>query len=88
MVGTLLALARMPLHSERYRTDGAGSEPYRVPSGTGRVAAGIGSEIIFPGQPLRSHPPSHAKESHMGNIVYIVGAIVIVVALLSFFGLR
>jgi hypothetical protein len=31
MVGTLLDVARVPLHSERYRTDGAGSEPYRVP---------------------------------------------------------
>jgi len=31
MVGTLLDLARVPLHSERYRTDGAGSEPYRAP---------------------------------------------------------
>jgi hypothetical protein len=49
---------------------------------------GLGPEIIIPGQPLRSHPPSLAKESHMGNIVYIVGAIVIVVALLSFFGFR
>jgi acid phosphatase family membrane protein YuiD len=31
---------------------------------------------------------SHAKEKVMTNIVYIVGVIVIVVAILSFFGLR
>jgi hypothetical protein len=32
--------------------------------------------------------PLDAKEMLMNRIVYIVGAIVIVVALLSFFGLR
>ena len=31
---------------------------------------------------------THAKATLMNNIVYIVGAIVIIVALLSFFGLR
>jgi hypothetical protein len=30
----------------------------------------------------------HSKEKVMTNIVYIVGAIVIVIAVLSFFGLR
>ena len=33
-------------------------------------------------------PQPHSKEKVMTNIVYIVGAIVIVVAVLSFFGLR
>jgi hypothetical protein len=32
--------------------------------------------------------PLHAKEMLVNRIVYIVGAIVIIVALLSFFGLR
>jgi hypothetical protein len=31
---------------------------------------------------------THAKGNFMNNIVYIVGAIVIIIALLSFFGLR
>ena len=31
---------------------------------------------------------THAKGNLMNNIVYIVGAIVIIVAILSFFGLR
>jgi hypothetical protein len=31
---------------------------------------------------------THAKASVMNNIVYIVGAIVIIAAILSFFGLR
>jgi len=49
---------------------------------------GIQPEIVIPGRTPRSHPLSHAKEKPMTNIVYIVGVIVIVVALLSFFGLR
>jgi small-conductance mechanosensitive channel len=36
----------------------------------------------------RFDPPTHAKENLMNNIVYIVGAIVIIVAILGFFGLR
>lgn len=31
---------------------------------------------------------SHAKEKLMSSIVYLVGAVVIVIAVLSFFGLR
>ena len=34
------------------------------------------------------HPTTHAKGYLMNNIVYIVGAIVIIIAVLSFFGLR
>jgi hypothetical protein len=34
------------------------------------------------------NPLTHAKGHLMNNIVYIVGVVVIVVALLSFFGLR
>jgi hypothetical protein len=37
-------------------------------------------------QPI--NPLTHAKGHLMNNIVYIVGVVVIVVALLSFFGLR
>lgn len=37
---------------------------------------------------LKFDPLTHAKGDLMNNIVYIVGAIVIIVALLSFLGLR
>jgi len=47
-----------------------------------------GIHPVIPGRTPRSHPLSHAKEKLMSNIVYIVGLIVIVVAVLSFFGLR
>jgi len=33
-------------------------------------------------------PDTHRKEKLMSRIVYIVGAVVIIIALLSFFGLR
>jgi len=36
----------------------------------------------------RFDPLTHTKGSLMNNIVYIVGAVVIVLAILSFFGLR
>lgn len=36
----------------------------------------------------RVHFQTHAKGNFMNNIVYIVGAVVIIIALLSFFGLR
>jgi hypothetical protein len=32
--------------------------------------------------------PGNPREAIMNNIVYIVGAVVIVIAILSFFGLR
>jgi hypothetical protein len=38
--------------------------------------------MVVPGSPL------HAKGKLMNNIIYIVGLIVIVAAILSFFGLR
>jgi hypothetical protein len=46
-----------------------------------------GIRPVIPGRAPRSHP-FHSKEKVMTNIVYIVGVIVIVVAVLSFFGLR
>ena len=36
----------------------------------------------------RFETPLNAEETLVNNIVYIVGAVVIIVALLSFFGLR
>jgi hypothetical protein len=38
--------------------------------------------------PCTRFEPPNAKETLMNRIVYIVGAIVIIIALLSFFGLR
>jgi hypothetical protein len=49
---------------------------------------GIRPEMVIPGRTPRSHPLSHAKEKLMSSIVYLVGAVVIVIAVLSFFGLR
>ena len=37
---------------------------------------------------LAIHPRTNAKGHLMNNIVYIVGAVVIIIAVLSFFGLR
>jgi hypothetical protein len=37
---------------------------------------------------MRFHPSTQVKGNPMNSIVYIVGLIVIVVAVLSFFGLR
>jgi len=45
----------------------------------------------FPPQPLRGAHVCHAtpKEAFvMNNIIYIVGLVVVVIAVLSFFGLR
>ncbi len=39
-------------------------------------------------RPARRSKDLDAKETPMDRIVYIVGAIVIIIALLSFFGLR
>jgi hypothetical protein len=36
----------------------------------------------------RCDPLTHAKGNAMSNIVYLVGTIVIILAVLSFFGLR
>jgi hypothetical protein len=77
--------ARALSHSERWRTDSARSDPY---PGKWWLAVGIRPEADISGRTPRSHPLSRAKEKLMSNIVYIVGVIVIVVALLSFFGLR
>jgi hypothetical protein len=37
---------------------------------------------------LTSYSLTHAKSKLMNNIIYIVGLIVIIIAVLSFFGLR
>lgn len=37
---------------------------------------------------VSGHSQTHVKGNSMNNIVYIVGAVVIIIALLSFFGLR
>jgi hypothetical protein len=45
----------------------------------------------LPAQPLRFsdvQPPTPQEAFSMNSIVYIVGAVVIVIAVLSFFGLR
>jgi hypothetical protein len=58
-----------------WRTDWPRREPY---SGVGvRIALG-----------MRIDPLIQAKGILVNNIIYIVGAIVIIVAVLSFFGLR
>jgi hypothetical protein len=33
-------------------------------------------------------PPTHTKEFHMNSVIYIVGLVVVVLVVLSFFGLR
>ena len=37
---------------------------------------------------IRSFSPSRERENIMNNIVYLVGVVVIVLAVLAFFGLR
>jgi hypothetical protein len=37
---------------------------------------------------LRFDPVTHARGTRMNNIIYIVGVVVIVLAILAFFGLR
>jgi len=39
-------------------------------------------------RPAMQVPETHCKETLVSRIVYIVGAVVIIIALLSFFGLR
>ena len=56
--------------------------------------SGVGQQRVrldgFAGKHMsRSRPFSNSHKGHlMNNIVYIVGAVVIIIALLSFFGLR
>ena len=70
-----------PLHSVRQRTDRARSDPYPG----GKYLSGHGS---FPDGYRDFDSLPHAKGKLMNNIIYIVGLIVVVVAVLSFFGLR
>jgi hypothetical protein len=47
--------------------------------------------LLVGGQVERSHrfaPAAHTKELPMNRLIYIIGAIVVIVAVLSFFGLR
>jgi hypothetical protein len=60
--------------SVRWRTD--------YPGGVGDT------EPLYALSPCTRFEPLDAKEMLVNRIVYIVGAIVIIVALLSFFGLR
>ena len=71
---------RITLRSVRQRTDRARSDPYPVV----RYLSGL----VVPGRTPRFDYSLHAKGKLMNNIVYIVGLIVIVIAILSFFGLR
>jgi hypothetical protein len=52
------------------------------------MRAGVPRARAENGTSNRLDPPTHAKGNLMHSIVYIVGAIVIIVALLGFFGLR
>ena len=36
----------------------------------------------------RFAPAAHTKETLMNRLIYIIGAVVVIIALLSFFGLR
>jgi ABC-type dipeptide/oligopeptide/nickel transport system permease subunit len=63
----------------RWRTEPPGQEAYR---GDHRVANRFKHTI-------RSvNPLTHVKGHLMNNIIYIVGAVVIIAAILSFLGLR
>jgi len=63
----------------------------------GAMRAGVRSvraerdTLLVGGQVERSHrfaPAAHTKELPMNRLIYIIGAIVVIVAVLSFFGLR
>jgi hypothetical protein len=68
------------LHSVRRRTDRARSDAY--------PAVGTCPVMVIPGRTPRFDSLPHAKGKLMNKIIYIVGVIVIVVAILSFLGLR
>ena len=53
-------------------------------AGKGRVQIGVQGVVLA----TRFDPSFLAKDILMNRIVYIVGAVVIIIALLSFFGLR
>jgi hypothetical protein len=47
--------------------------------------------LVMGAQVKRSYrfaPVAHTKGLHMNRLIYIIGAIVVIVAVLSFFGLR
>jgi hypothetical protein len=73
----------------RHRTDPEGPVDHAVtgnpPRRLLRVGYSIPSRASAPGAISRS---PRTKETLMNRIVYIVGAVVIIIALLSFFGLR
>jgi small-conductance mechanosensitive channel len=64
----------------RQRTDRARSDAY--------TAVSICPDMVVPGRTPRFDSLPHAKGKLMNNIIYIVGLIVIVIAVLSFLGLR
>jgi hypothetical protein len=58
---------------------------------TVRSARADRDTLVVGSQPERSTrfaPAAHTKEILMNRLIYIIGAIVVIVAVLSFFGLR
>ena len=64
----------------RWRTDSPGRELYK-----GKIVA---VNYFRPAIRLMNSFNPHERGNLMNNIVYIIGAVVIVIAVLSFFGLR
>ena len=52
------------------------------------VRATLCGELAEPGTQLKVAPPSEKRERTMHGIIYLVGLIVVIMAILSFFGLR
>jgi small-conductance mechanosensitive channel len=44
--------------------------------------------MVVPGRTLQFDSLPHGKGKLMNNIIYIVGLVVVIIAILSFFGLR
>jgi hypothetical protein len=59
-----------------------------APNGTGYCLDGAGKRTFASNPYLKARIFNSPKGHLMNNIVYIVGAIVIIIAILSFFGLR
>jgi small-conductance mechanosensitive channel len=45
-------------------------------------------DMVVPGRTLQFNSLPHGKGKLMNNIIYIVGLVVVIIAILSFFGLR
>ena len=57
--------------------------PYRDPQPRAVASAPGGNEFVPPPQ-----VPAQSKGRHMNRLIYIIGAVVVIIAVLSFFGLR